>query len=74
MSDTPRAIIRTRRQEMGLTQAQAARQAGISQVYWSQVERGTRNPGGQNMFAMAEVLGLSVEVFRPVCAPKRDTA
>lgn len=62
---TPRRLaraLRDRRRRLGLTQAQAARQAGVSAQWLSEFETG-RTPGGTDrVMALAAALGLSLAV------------
>lgn len=62
--DMPRrgkyAAIRAWRQ---LTQSQVARAVGISQPFYSQIERGVREPSLQNVVQIARALRVPVDVL-----------
>lgn len=55
--------IKQKRKSAGLTQAELARLAGITQAMLCQIERGTKNPSLQVSFELAAQLGCSVEDF-----------
>jgi transcriptional regulator with XRE-family HTH domain len=63
----PEKLVRERRLVLGLTQAAAAAEAGISRVEWNQMENGRRGIGPKNAVRFAEVLGgeASDYVTRP---------
>jgi transcriptional regulator with XRE-family HTH domain len=57
------ALLRRRRKAVGLTATQAAAMAGLSRRLLSELERGKRrNVGIRAVFAIAELLGLSLAV------------
>jgi transcriptional regulator with XRE-family HTH domain len=59
--------VRSRREELGLTQEELAEKAGIHRTYLSDVERGTRNVSLVNVERLAEALSLSLpELFERV--------
>ena len=53
--------IRQARERAGLTQAQLAEAAGLSDESVSRIERGTYEPALSSMVAMAEVLGVGLD-------------
>jgi transcriptional regulator with XRE-family HTH domain len=53
-----------RRENLGLSQAQLAREAGISRKMMSAVETGQANPSPASAKAIAGVLGCTVEEIR----------
>jgi len=55
-------VIRRRREELGLTQAQLAERVGISRQYLVQLENGYRVPSHQVMLRLFSALGLSLQV------------
>jgi len=56
-------LIRTRRQEVGLTATRAAELAKVSRRLLTELERGRRrNVGVAAVFRVLELLGLSVDV------------
>jgi transcriptional regulator with XRE-family HTH domain len=58
-------LIRTRREEVGLTIVEAARIAGVSRRLLIELERGRRpNVGAAAVFRILELLGLRVDVER----------
>ncbi len=62
--------IKTRREELGLTQEELAHQSGIHRTYLSDVERGTRNICLLNIERVSAALSLlTSELFRLVERP-----
>ena len=56
--------VRTRREELKLTQEEVAERAGIHRTYLSDIERGSRNPSLINIDRIASSLALSLpELF-----------
>ena len=56
--------VRTRREELKLTQEELAERVGIHRTYLSDIERGTRNPSLINIDRIAESLAMSLpELF-----------
>ena len=53
--------IRRKREQMELTQAYVAEQAGVTQAMLCQIERGTRNPSLQLGAEIAKILNCSLE-------------
>lgn len=53
--------IRTRRTELGWTQDQLARKAGISKSFLSDVENGRRSVSAENLFEIAQALNVSLD-------------
>jgi transcriptional regulator with XRE-family HTH domain len=51
--------VKTRRQELGLTQEQLANDSGLHQRWVSNVETGKRNPSYGSLRRLAGALGLS---------------
>jgi len=59
--------VRSRREELGLTQEELAERARIHRTYLSDVERGSRNLSLINIERLSEGLALSLpELFRRV--------
>jgi transcriptional regulator with XRE-family HTH domain len=52
--------ISKKRQEMGITQVELAKKAGIAQSTLSNIEMGKKRPQFDTMSAVCQVLGLSV--------------
>jgi transcriptional regulator with XRE-family HTH domain len=52
--------VRTRREELKLTQEELAERVGIHRTYLSDIERGTRNPSLINIDRIAASLTLSL--------------
>jgi transcriptional regulator with XRE-family HTH domain len=50
--------VRARRNELGKSQEQLARETSLHWSYLGQVERGQRNPTLHNILKLAEVLGV----------------
>ena len=66
--DTGRRVfgerIRALRQNRGLSQERLAEMAGVHRTYLSSLERGERNVSLDNIYAIAEALGVSpAELF-----------
>ncbi len=51
------------RKKYELTQKQVAQLAGISRSYYSEIEVGTKNPGGQTAKKIADVLDFNMVLF-----------
>lgn len=51
--------VKRRRQELGITQAEAARRMGISQPYWASIEAGYKDPGLKTIVRVAIVLEIA---------------
>jgi transcriptional regulator with XRE-family HTH domain len=59
--------VKTRREELGMTQEDLADKAGIHRTYLSDVERGSRNLSLINVERVAHALSLSLpELFQRV--------
>ena len=59
--------VRSRREELGLTQEELAAEVGIHRTYLSDVERGSRNLCLLNIERFADALDLSLpDLFRRV--------
>lgn len=57
---TPGARIKLRRIELGLSQMELARSAGMAQSSLSELERGDSHmPSAENLMSLAKVLGVS---------------
>jgi transcriptional regulator with XRE-family HTH domain len=55
--------LRELRQEQGMTQEAVAFRAGLSPNYVGDVERGERNLGLENIYRLADALGISPSRF-----------
>ncbi len=55
--------VKTLRKHRGYTQAELAREAGISRPYLTEIETGKKDGSIRAMKALAEVLGVSVGVL-----------
>lgn len=53
------ARVRERRLELGLSQEALALKAGIDRTYMGGVERGERNPALDNIWRIADALGVA---------------
>lgn len=77
--DWPRTIarnIRELRSARGITQEQAASDAGIDVSWWGRIERGTTNPTVSMLDKVATALGASLpDLFvRPMLSPTTNAA
>lgn len=63
LSATVGARIRQRREDLGLSQARLAREAGLSVSFLSDVENGKRGMGVESLLAVAKVLGRKLDWF-----------
>ncbi len=57
------SIVRTRRKELGLTQAQLAEKINSDVYYVSKIETGKRKPGGKFLVALSNALEISVDTL-----------
>ncbi len=60
-----RRVIRLKREDLGLTQEEAAEKASLHPTYWGSVERGERNVSLENIIAIAKALGCSPKDLMP---------
>jgi len=63
--------LRLRRKEIGKTMRQVAEEAGLSEGFISQIERGLSTPSLISLYILASTLETSVESFLPQ-VPQRD--
>ena len=66
--------VRRARLRAGLTQAGLAEAAGISDETVSRIERGAYEPAVSTMVALADALGVTLDVLAGRAAPKRARA
>jgi DNA-binding XRE family transcriptional regulator len=59
-------IIHDARKEEKMTQGELARQIGTNKAYISKVEKGLIEPGVGTFYRIIDVLGLRVDIVRPV--------
>ncbi len=57
--------IKARRAEVGLTQEEASRAAGMSTEHWQRIERGVANPTLGTLYAAADALGATLGELLP---------
>ena len=62
------------RQELDLTQAEAAERAGLDTTYFSQVERGVKVPSLKTLVVISEVLQVTPDVLLGLKKPAKDDA
>jgi transcriptional regulator with XRE-family HTH domain len=63
--------VRAIRQQSGLSQEELAHRAELHRTYISSIERAERNVSLENIFAIAEALGVSpADLMKPVQKPK----
>ncbi len=55
-----RAILKRKREELGLSQHQLAKQLGLTQTFLSEIERGRKNPSLEQFFHICEALDIRV--------------
>ena len=68
------AYIRNRRRSLGLSQAQLAVRAGISEAEISRLEAGHRRPNFETGIRLAQALGLSAEDLYRQLTPQEAPA
>lgn len=56
-------LLRSLRQEKGLTQAQVAKMVGVSSQHYSRIERGEYTPSLQTFLQLATVLGIDISAL-----------
>ncbi len=57
--------VRAQRKKMRLSQEELAHRASVHMTYLSAIERGERNPALENLYAIANALGVPLaELFR----------
>lgn len=61
-------VVRRRRRELGLTQSEASRRAGLAEATWRNVERGRHRPRADTVEAIAEILGLEPDALHGYAA------
>lgn len=66
------ANIRRIRSETGMSQEELGERAGLHRTYISSVERGERNISLENIFAIAEALGVSASELVSNVSEKGD--
>ena len=57
--------LRQRRKAIGKTMKEVAQEAGLSEGFISQIERGLSTPSLISLYNVANTLGISVEAFLP---------
>ncbi len=55
-----RAILKRKRERMGISQYRLAKNLGISQTFLSEIERGRKNPSLEQFFRICEALDIQV--------------
>lgn len=60
------AVIRARREELGMSQEKLAERCGFDRTYISMLERGKRNPSLLNLLRLAKGLQTSVSKLTEV--------
>jgi len=59
--DSPGVRVQRKREALGLTQADAALQAGIDRTAWNRIESGARFPTSRQLEPLSRVLKVSVD-------------
>jgi transcriptional regulator with XRE-family HTH domain len=54
------AVVRSRREQLGISQEELAYRAGLHRTYISDIERGSRNIAVKNLVRLAHALGVPV--------------
>lgn len=65
-------LITPARERLGLSMHECSRRAGMSAVYWHQVERDKKIPSPQVLKKMCSTLSLDLAVASAVCEERRD--
>ena len=60
------------RQELDLTQAEAAERAGLDTTYFSQIERGVKLPSLNTLVNISEALQITPDVLLGLKKPAKD--
>jgi len=61
------AVLRKKREALGMTQELLARRSELDRTYISMLERGLRKPSLQTVFSLAESMGIeATELIREV--------
>lgn len=69
LRETVGAVVRRRREERGLTQQQAASEAGVGSTTWREFEHGKEaNYRASTLYAMAKVLGWPIDAIETMLA------
>lgn len=55
-----RLVLKKKRESLGLSQHQLAKQLGITQTFLSEIERGRKNPSIEQFFRICEALEIQV--------------
>ena len=55
-----RLHFKDKREQLGLSQHQLARQLGITQTFLSEIERGRKNPSLEQFFRICEALDIQL--------------
>ncbi len=58
--------VKARRGQLGLTQEEISRAAGISTEHWQRLERGVANPTLGTLYAAADALGITLSDLFPL--------
>jgi DNA-binding XRE family transcriptional regulator len=60
-------MIHDARKTEKITQKELAERIGVDKSYISKIEKGTIEPGAGMFYRIMDVLGLRIEIVRPVC-------
>ncbi len=55
-----RGIIKRKREKLGFSQHQLAKQLGLTQTFLSEIERGRKNPSLEQFFRICDALNIKV--------------
>lgn len=56
------SLLKFKRKELNLTQADVAKRIGVSEQHYSRIERGKYTPSLQTFFKLVKVLGINLSI------------
>lgn len=56
-------LLKSWRISKGLSQVDAGKKVGITQVFWGELERGTKQPSAEMLVLLSKATGISVDAF-----------
>ena len=62
--DLKREFLKEMRTKLGITQSEVAKKVGICQVFYSEIERGVKNPSLGTALKIADFYNIDVRVLK----------